>query len=205
MRPNSSSDVTTQSRRGFLKAGGAALVGLGLLPGRRAPAATSLGPRLRSSGLEVIEMRSDALGSRTWFDPVGLYVEPGATVRWIVRENVHTTTAYHPSNDRHSLRTPEGATPWDSGFLVHPGEHFDARLTVPGIYDYYCMPHEAAGMVGRIIVGEPLGPGTKPFDYWVGEPGTDGWRSVPDAARAIFPSVGRILAERRVHPADTSG
>lgn len=145
-------------------------------------------------------MRSDAIGSRVWFDPIGLYVQPGTTVRWIVRENVHTTTAYHPRNDRHSLRIPEGATSWDSGFLVNPGDHFEVKLTVPGVYDYYCMPHEAAGMVGRIVVGKPDGPGNLGFDYWVGRPGTEGWRPVPDAARRIFPDVERILAERRVHP-----
>jgi len=145
-------------------------------------------------------MRSDALGARVWFDPIGLYVEPGATVRWIVRENVHTATAYHPRNDSHPLRIPEGAVPWDSGFLVHPDDHFDVTLTVPGVYDYYCMPHEAVGMVGRIVVRQPLGPGAEPFDYWVGRPGTDTWRHVPDAARQTFPSVAQILHERRVHP-----
>lgn len=146
-------------------------------------------------------MRSDALGARVWFDPIGLYVEPGTTVRWIVRENVHTTTAYHPRNDKHSRRIPEAAMPWDSGYIVNPGEHFDVRLTVPGVYDYYCTPHEGAGMVGRIVVGDPRGPGAEPFDYWVDKPGTDGWRHVPNAARAAFPSIERILAERRVHPA----
>ena len=59
--------------------------------------------------MEVIEMRSDTLGARVWFDPIGLFVEPGTRVRWIVRENVHTTTAYHPKNDKHSLRMPAGA------------------------------------------------------------------------------------------------
>ena len=193
--------MTKPSRREFLKAGGLALVGFGLVPGRRAPVAALLGARLRSAGArDVIEMRSDALGSRVWFDPIGLYVEPGATVRWIVRENVHTATAYHPRNDDHPLRIPERAEPWDSGFLVHPGDHFDVTLTVPGVYDYYCLPHEAAGMVGRIVVGEPLGPGAEPFDYWVGRPGTDSWHHVPDVARQTFPSVGQILHERRVHP-----
>ena len=146
-------------------------------------------------------MRSDVLGSRVWFDPIGVYVEPGTTVRWIVRENVHTTTDYHPSNHHHSLRIPETAAPWASGYLVHPSDHFDVTLTVPGVYDYYCMPHEAVGMVGRVVVGEPLGPGAEPFDYRVGRPGTDGWRHVPDAARETFPSVARIFGERRVHPA----
>jgi plastocyanin len=193
--------VTRPSRREFLKAGGLALVGFGLAH-RRAPGAAILGARLGSAAaLEVIEMRSDALGSRVWFDPIGLYVEPGTTVRWLVRENVHTTTAYHPRNDHHPLRIPESAVPWDSGFLVHPGDHFDVTLTVPGVYDYYCMPHEAAGMVGRIVVGKSLGPGAEPFDYWAGRPGTDNWRHVPDRARETFPSVARILDERRVPPA----
>ena len=194
--------MTTPSRREFLKAGGLALVGFGLVQDRPAPVAGLLGARLRSATvLEVIEMRSDAIGSRVWFDPIGLYVEPGATVRWIVRENVHTTTAYHPQNDHHPLRIPESAVAWDSGFLVHPGDHFDVTLTVPGVYDYYCMPHEAVGMVGRIVVGQPSGPGAEPFDYWVGRPGTDTWHHVPDAARETFPSVAQILHERRVHPA----
>jgi plastocyanin len=154
---------------------------------------------------ELIEMRSDPLGSRVWFDPIGLYVEPGTAVRWTVRENVHTTTACHPDNDHHPLRIPEGAAPWDSGFLVNPGDHFEVTLVVPGVYDYYCMPHEAAGMVGRIVVGKPVGPGgpgAQRFDYWEGKPGTDGWRHVPEAARQTFPSVARILADGRVHPAE---
>ena len=71
-------------------------------------------------------------------------------------------------------------------------------LTVPGVYDYYCMPHEAAGMVGRIIVGKPLGPGTEPFDYWEGKPGTKGWREVPKLARETFPDIARIVSEGRV-------
>jgi len=56
-------------------------------------------------------------------------------------------------------------------------------------------------MVGRIIVGKPLGPGAEPFDYWAGRPGTESWRHVPEAARKAFPSVARILAEHVVHAA----
>ena len=198
--------MTRPSRREFLKAGGLALAGFGLMPSHDPRLAALFGARLHSAATpEVIEMRSDALGSRVWFDPIGLYVEPGTTVRWIVRENVHTTTAYHPRNDHHPLRIPESAVPWDSGYLVHSGDHFDVTFSVPGVYDYYCMPHEAVGMVGRIVVAKPLGPGAQAFDYWVGKPGTDGWRHVPDAARQMFPSVARILADRRVHPPGPRG
>jgi plastocyanin len=185
--------MTRSSRREFVKTGGLALAGFGIVPRvlTRLPGA---------AGLEVIEMRSDPLGARVWFDPIGLYVEPGTPLRWIVRDNVHTTAAYHPHNAGHSLRIPANAVPWDSGYLVHPGDHFDITLSVPGVYDYYCLPHEGAGMVGRIVVGTALGPGAKPFDYWVGTPGTDRWRRVPDAARNTFPSIARIVAERRVRP-----
>lgn len=193
--------MTTSSRREFLKVGGLTLAALGLAPGRAEAAALLDARSGHPAALEVIEMRSDAGGSRVWFDPIGLYVVPDTTIRWITRENVHTATAYHPDNDRHPLRMPQRAAPWDSGFLINPGDHFDVTLTEPGVYDYYCKPHEAAGMVGRIIVGQPSGPGASPFDYWVGQPGTSSWHHVPDAARRAFPSVARILTAHRVHVA----
>src|SRR5688572_9165897 len=99
-------------------------------------------------------MRSDSLGARVWFDPIGRLVTPGTTVRWALVDGVHSTTAYHPANGR-PLRIPEGARPWDSGILKEPGAGFEVRLTVPGVYDFFCLPHEAAGMVGRIVVGTP--------------------------------------------------
>ena len=77
----------------------------GLLGARPRPAAAP----------EVIEMRSDPLGSRVWFDPIGLYVEPGTTVRWIVRENVHTTTAYHPTTTTTRSASPRVRCPGTPG------------------------------------------------------------------------------------------
>jgi hypothetical protein len=79
------------------------------------------------------------------------------------------------------------------------GQHFDVTLTVEGVYDYFCLPHENDGMVGRIIVGKPSGPGTLPFDYFKGKPGTAGWLPVPMPARKMFPSVQQIMAQKIVH------
>jgi plastocyanin len=158
-------------------------------------------PRVvRGASVTEVKMRSDARGERVWFDPVGLLVQPGATVRWVMDSpgNPHTTTAYHPKNAKHSLRIPEHATPWDSGFLVTPGQHFDVTFREPGVYDYFCLPHEAAGMVGRLIVGKPGGPGAQPFDYFVGRADAADWTPVPAAARATFPSVAAIMAQRVV-------
>jgi plastocyanin len=173
------------TRRTLLRAGG--LVCAGFVPRHARPA-------------EVLEirMRSDPRGQEVWFDPIGVLIKPGQTVRWTVVENVHTTTAYHPKNAGHSLRIPEGAAPWDSGFLVNPGDHFDISLTREGVYDYYCLPHEEAGMVGRIIVGQPGGPGTQPFDYFTGRPSAAQWKPVPLAAQKVFPSIEQILTQRIV-------
>ena len=183
------------TRREFLTTVGCAFTGL-IVPGVRWIAQAT---ENKGAGAKIIEihMRSDELGSQVWFDPIGVYVEPGQTVRWVVAENTHTTTAYHPKNSNHSLRIPRDAAPWDSGFL-NPGELFEITLTVEGVYDYYCMPHEAAGMVGRIIVGKPTGPGTLPFDYYQGKPGTTSWISVPQEAQKAFPSIEQIMREKIV-------
>ena len=131
--------------------------------------------------VEVL-MRSDPDGAHVGFDPIGLKVAPGTTVRWLVEANVHTTTAYHTANGGHPLRIPEHASPWDSDYLVEPGQTFEVTLTAEGVYDYYCTPHEIAGMVNRIIVGRPGGPGARSS-------------AVPAAARAAFPSIAQIMAE----------
>jgi len=145
-----------------------------------------------SAPIVEINMRSDVDGTRVWFDPIGLLVQPGTTIRWINRENVHTATAYHPDNDNHSLRIPPGSKPWNSDYLINPGDQFEIRLSVPGVYDYYCIPHEEAGMVGRIIVDSPSGPGSLPFDYF--KSSHPDWESIPILAQQNFPSIKKILS-----------
>jgi plastocyanin len=169
-----------------------------VLAGLAAPA--GLRP-VRAGGVVEIRLRSDTLGTEVWFDPIGLLIEPGQTVRWVNESNVHTSTAYHPDNDGHVLRIPNAAEPWDSGYLIEPGEEFEVTLTVPGVYDYFCAPHEAAGMVGRIIVAQPGGPGTLPFDDFKGDPATRDRSSVPKAAQTAFPPIEAIMNERVVRAA----
>jgi plastocyanin len=182
------------TRRALLQAAGLWLAGVAAPPVAAAARAAGAAPAVE------IRMRSDARGEQVWFDPVGVRIEPGQTVRWLMVSpgNPHTTTAYHPENAKHSLRIPEAAVPWDSGFLLDPGDRFEVTLTVEGVYDYFCLPHEAAGMVGRIVVGRPGGPGARPFDYFVGQPGAADWQPVPAAARTAFPSVEAIVARGAV-------
>src|SRR3546814_10278170 len=120
------------------------------------------------------------------------------TVRWINVANVHTATAYHPNNANHALRIPEGAAPWDSDYLVNPGDTFAVTLTVEGVYDYYCTPHEPAGMVGRIIVGRPAGPAALPPDVYRARYAGKGWEAPPPAALSAFPEIAAIMRDRIV-------
>jgi hypothetical protein len=50
-----------------------------------------------------------------------------------------------------------------------------------------------AGMVGRIIVGAPSGPGALPFDYFEGDHAAQDWQAVPQAAQAAFPPLEAIM------------
>jgi plastocyanin len=128
-------------------------------------------------------MSGNADGSRVWFEPVGLLIRPGQTVRWTNKDagNAHTATAYHPDNEGHPLRIPAGAEPWNSDYLL-PDQSFSMILTAPGVYDYFCIPHELAGMVGRIVVSD----GSQPLSA----PATGG---IPEAAEEAFPSVEDIV------------
>lgn len=184
------------TRRELVVASGLALAGR-LLPS----------PRWARGGTPPpadIAMRAAEGGARVWFDPVGLLVRPGTTVRWVLVEGVHTTTAYHPANGDLPRRIPEGARPWASGYLTDPGATFEVVLEVEGVYDFFCRPHEAAGMVGRIVVASDAsrGLGSRPSiaDREVAARRPGGDQRLPAAARGGFPAVEEILRRRAIHP-----
>lgn len=91
----------------------------------------------------VVEMGNN------YFDPIGLHVEPGTTVRFEIAAGTHSATAYES-------RIPAAASAFDSGVISSGG--FEYTFEEPGTYDYYCIPHKSVGMVGRIVVGSPGGP-----------------------------------------------
>ncbi len=101
-------------------------------------------------------------GSDYIFDPVGLYVEPGDTVKWVISSGTHTTTSYSKTNPKASnTLIPDGAKKWDSGDMSKGDKPFTYTFEKKGTYDYYCIPHKDLGMVGRIVCGEPGGPAEK--------------------------------------------
>jgi len=75
-----------------------------------------------------------------FFDAADITVKPGTTVTWVQNgNNPHTTTSY------------DGL--WDSG-LIQPGSggSFSFTFDEPGVYEYFCKPHESLGMVGTVTV-----------------------------------------------------
>lgn len=87
------------------------------------------------------------------FLPETVTIRAGETIEWRNGSKLgHTVTAdpEKAANPDH-VQLPEGAATFDSGDLA-PGETYRRTFDVPGTYQYFCIPHEAAGMVGTIVV-----------------------------------------------------
>ena len=179
------------TRRSLIAAGGGALAALAAPRLVRAHSGET-----HVAGEELVDMRGTARGERVWFAPLGLAVAPGTRLRFVNRDagNSHTATAYDPDLFERPRRIPAGAAAWDSGFLL-PEESFAVTLDQVGVYDFYCIPHEMAGMVGRIVVGRPGDAG------WQGPAAHAG--DLPQAALSTFPPVDGILAAGRVNGEDS--
>ncbi|MFA9518084.1 plastocyanin/azurin family copper-binding protein [Halopenitus sp. H-Gu1] len=124
--------MTNPTRRRFLGVLGASAV-----------SSMGLSQPATAQGTPVVRMGNN------YFDPIGLYVEPGTTVRFEIEAGAHSATAYPE-------RIPTGVDTFDSGTISEGS--FEYTFETPGTYDYYCIPHKSVGMVGRIVVGNPGGP-----------------------------------------------
>ncbi|MGH2467646.1 MAG: cupredoxin domain-containing protein [Candidatus Limnocylindrales bacterium] len=87
------------------------------------------------------------------FDPATISIKVGDTVHWDNAASISHSSTDDPSKaaTASDAKLPSGAQPWDSG-LLNPGQTFDHQFTVAGQYDYFCIPHESAGMLGHITV-----------------------------------------------------
>ncbi len=101
------------------------------------------------------------------FEPASITVAPGDTVVWENTGSIgHSVTAYEDD-------IPEEAEYWASGGFdsedaargaytagdpdsgdVPGGESYEHTFEVTGTYEYFCIPHESAGMLGTVEVQE---------------------------------------------------
>ncbi|RDZ65104.1 halocyanin [Haloferax sp. Atlit-12N] len=99
------------------------------------------------------------------FDPPTLTVGVGDEVVWRnTSSRGHTVTAYEgtlpedaaffASGDYETEQAARDAYSNSLGGLIGSGENYTYTFDVPGEYEYLCIPHEQAGMVGTIVVEE---------------------------------------------------
>lgn len=89
------------------------------------------------------------------FTPRQITIKVGQTVTWKnTSETLHTVTADPKlaQNPNH-VQLPEGVAPFNSGDLP-PGATFRYTFRIPGMYQYFCILHEYAGMIGKVEVQE---------------------------------------------------
>jgi plastocyanin len=98
---------------------------------------------------DTVSVKVLGTSSDSRFEPRIVHVSPGDVIRFDVKEGMHTVTAYHPDN-RRELGIPEEAASFDSGILT-AGQSWLLTITHTGEYNYFCMPHERLGHVGKII------------------------------------------------------
>ncbi|WP_128478136.1 plastocyanin/azurin family copper-binding protein [Halorussus pelagicus] len=178
-------------RRTFVKGGGTVAVGgLTGLAGCNAPsgdgaegtttettpagttaedAAETDGTTTEDGGPVQVAMISE--GTNYYFDPIGLFVEPGTTVEWVNQSGSHSATAYaEGTGSAEVTRIPDDAEPWNSEIITEQGGTFSHTFEVEGTYDYFCIPHKTLGMVARIVCGQPGGVEGNPPDGEVPAP-----------------------------------
>jgi len=174
-------------REFFTRVGGAGVATAGISGVTAAQSTSSSGsdPR-KGSGTKSDPYVVDMIGtSDVYFDPVGLLVEKGDYVKWVIQSGGHSTTSYTKGNPREQAGdlVPNGAKGWDSGVLKQKGASFTHQFTVEGTYDYYCIPHKTLGMVGRIVCGKPGGPAES--------------TTIPDdVGRGVMPGSDTIVKEK---------
>jgi plastocyanin len=102
------------------------------------------------------QMKADALVTMSGFSfiPDHVTINAGQTVEWnnTAAIETHTVTADPKlAKNPHDVALPPGAEPFNSGDLKGDAI-FRHTFTVPGVYRYFCIPHEKMGMIGEVDV-----------------------------------------------------
>lgn len=111
-------------------------------------------------GTSVVEMTDDLV-----YDPDSVTIEVGTTVVWENTGSVgHTVTAYEEEipddaeyfasggfDSEQAARDSYAVGDPASGDIAG-GDSYEHTFDVAGTYEYFCVPHESAGMTGTVEV-----------------------------------------------------
>ena len=79
------------------------------------------------------------------FEPSFLKIAPGDTIRFVATDKGHNVLSIEGMS-------PEGAAP----FQGKMNEDVTVTFDKPGVYGFECKPHYGMGMVGLVVVGDPV-------------------------------------------------
>ncbi|QWC19675.1 plastocyanin/azurin family copper-binding protein [Halorubrum sp. 2020YC2] len=99
------------------------------------------------------------------YQPREITVSVGATVVWEnTSARAHTVTAteggvpdgaeFFASGGFDDYESALSAWQSDFGGILESGDRFEHTFTVPGAYEYVCIPHREGGMYGTVVVEE---------------------------------------------------
>ncbi len=97
------------------------------------------------------------------FEPLLVEINVGETITWKnTGSRAHTVTAYEDSipdeasffatGDFENEDQARHAWHHEEGGNLYGGETWRYTFEVPGMYSYFCVPHEPRGMVGQVEV-----------------------------------------------------
>ena len=123
----------------------------------------------------TVRVRMLQQGTTYKFDPAGIRINPGDVVVFVNTSGGPHNVQFYPN------RIPAGAKDvLNRGMAQRMGDLAGPMMMQPnqvyrvsfagapqGTYDFFCLPHQALGMKGTLIVGQPGGPGSTIND---GEP-----------------------------------
>ena len=127
--------------------------GLALLGGTAA--ATVLGAPLFADNaaegpvvheVQMLNAHPDNKRERQVFVPDIVRAKPGDTIKFVAADRGHNSQVNEDM-------MPEGGTMWEGKI----NDEVEVTIDVEGAYGYYCKPHNSAGMVGLILVGDVSG------------------------------------------------
>lgn len=113
--------------------------------------------RAKNNKTQIIPASADTvvvnMNNALKFVPDVITIKAGTTVEWRnVESYPHSVTAdksiaANPAN----VELPRGAKAFNSG-RIDGGNSWQYTFTIPGIYRYFCIPHEDARMLGTVVV-----------------------------------------------------
>ena len=108
-------------------------------------AGTALGVLPATAAEHQVQMLNKGADGPMAFEPSFLKIAPGDTVRFLATDKGHYVLSVEGMS-------PDGAAP----FQGKMNEDIAVTFDQPGVYGFECKPHYGMGMVGLIVVGDPV-------------------------------------------------